>query len=245
MSTFRWVRGELIGRGSYGKVYLDLNVNTGEMMAVKQYLGFEETPSFMSIFLEYVPGGSIASCLRKHGRFDEDVTRSFTSQILSGLAYLHSQGVLHGNLKGENILLETTGTCKISDFAIAQRTDDIDSADAHSSMQGTVFWMAPEVIDAKKGYNAKIDTWSVGCVVSEMWTGQRPWSGMEAMAVLLQVYKTKQGPPIPDDINLSPLAKDFRQKCFATQPDERPPAAGLRLHPYLELPPDWYFTGFN
>ena len=59
---------------------------------------------------------------------------------------------------------------------------------AYTSMQGTVFWMAPEVIDAKKkGYNSKIDIWSVGCVVFEMWTGQRPWNGKEAMAVLLQV----------------------------------------------------------
>ena len=61
-------------------------------------------------------------------------------------------------------------------------------AGAYTAMQGTVFWMAPEVIDAsKKGYNSKIDIWSVGCVVFEMWTGQRPWNGKEAMAVLLQV----------------------------------------------------------
>ena len=45
--------------------------------------------------LEYVPGGSIASCLRKHGKFDEEVTKSFTGQILSGLEYLHLKGILH------------------------------------------------------------------------------------------------------------------------------------------------------
>lgn len=139
-------------------------------------------------FLEYVPGGSIASCLRKHGKFDEEVTKSFTGQILGGLEYLHSKGILHRDMKCDNILVETTGICKISDFGISKRTDDINMAGAYTSMQGTVFWMAPEVIDAnKKGYNSKIDIWSVGCVVFEMWTGQRPWSGREAMAVLLQV----------------------------------------------------------
>ena len=91
------------------------------------------------------------------------------------------------DLKADNILVEESGVCKISDFGISKRTDDINMA-AYTSMQGTVFWMAPEVIDAKKkGYNFKIDIWSVGCVVFEMWTGQRPWSGKEAMAVLLQV----------------------------------------------------------
>lgn len=60
--------------------------------------------------------------------------------------------------------------------------------DAHTSMQGSIFWMAPEVIDNQKaGYNSKVDIWSVGCVVFEMWTGERPWSGQEVVSVLLQV----------------------------------------------------------
>ena len=139
------------------------------------------------------------------------------------------------DLKADNILVEESGVCKISDFGISKRTDDINMAAAYTSMQGTVFWMAPEVINSKgKGYNSKIDIWSVGCVVFEMWTGQRPWSGLEAMAVLIhvcaafvhfkrtesnycgqQLYQTKQPPPVPDGIQLSMLADDFRLKCFA------------------------------
>ena len=134
IAIFKWVRGELIGKGNFGRVYLAMNVTTGEMIAVKQveiprtasdrsdarqanvvdalklesetlkdldhpnivqYLGFEETPTFLSIFLEYVPGGSVGGILRKYGRFDEDVTKSFTSQILAGLEYLHSKNILH------------------------------------------------------------------------------------------------------------------------------------------------------
>ena len=55
-------------------------------------------------------------------------------------------------------------------------------------MQGTVFWMAPEVVNTgKRGYNSKVDIWSVGCVVLEMWAGERPWRKEEAMAVIVKV----------------------------------------------------------
>lgn len=137
--------------------------------------------------MEYVPGGSIGSCLLKHGKFDEEVTKSFTAQILGGLEYLHSKGILHRDLKADNILVETSGVCKISDFGISKRTDD-DASGAHTAMQGTIFWMAPEVINTKKkGYNSKIDIWSVGCVVLEMWAGHRPWNGDEVVAVMFKV----------------------------------------------------------
>jgi len=90
------------------------------------------------------------------------------------------------DLKADNILVGDSGVCKISGFGMA-KTEDINTTGANTSMQGSVFWMAPEVVDGQKGYDSKIDIWSVGCVVFEMWTGERPWNEQDTVAVLLQV----------------------------------------------------------
>ncbi|KAK0464896.1 kinase-like domain-containing protein [Desarmillaria tabescens] len=282
-AIFRWIRGEPIGRGSYGCVYLGCNANTGEIIAVKQvelpkmqfatnqqmevaralkfesetlkdldhphivrYLGYEESPESLNIFLEYVPGGTIESCLFQHGRFSESLTKSFTSQILEGLEYLHCRGIIHRphnqDLKAANILVDHSGICKISDFGISKRIDHLEER-ANTSMKGTVFWMAPEVVSPKSGgYDLKVDIWSIGCIVLEMWSGKRPWAGQETIAVMLKLHKDKLPPPIPKDLHLSELALSFRNSCFATNPAKRPMAAELRKHPYLTPVPGWSFT---
>lgn len=254
-TTFRWFKGQLIGKGTYGRVYLGMNATTGEFLAVKevevnpkaaqgdktrmremvaaldqeidtmqhldhvnivQYLGCERKETSISIFLEYISGGSIGSCLRKHGKFEESVVASLTRQTLSGLAYLHREGILHRDLKADNILLDVDGTCKISDFGISKKTDNIYGNDKTNSMQGSVFWMAPEVVRSQgEGYSAKVDIWSLGCVVLEMFAGKRPWAKDEAVGA---IYKIANGeaPPIPEDIEgtLGPLAVAFMMDCF-------------------------------
>jgi len=104
----------------------------------------------------------------------------------------------------------------------------------------------PKVINPqKKGYDFKVDIWSVGCVVLEMWTGKRPWTGEETVAVMFKLYQSKLPPPVPDDVILTDLADDFRKRCFAINPEERATAAELMEHPYLSVPPDWHFTKFT
>lgn len=282
---FAWVKGELIGKGTFGKVYLALNVTTGEMMAVKQvkvsrsglaskqvtevidallsevetmkdldhvnivqYLGFEKVGNIYSLFLEYVAGGSVGSCLRMYGRFEEDLIRYLTAQVLRGLSYLHSRGILHRDLKADNLLLEIDGSCKISDFGISKRSQNIYANDAEMSMQGTIFWMAPEVIDnvvhnKKQGYSAKIDIWSLGCVVLEMFAGRRPWSNVEAIGAIYKLGKTKLAPPIPEDTLpfVSQEGKDFIEKCFIIDPELRPTAEELLNHPFCSVRPQFEF----
>lgn len=283
-ATFRWFKGQLIGKGTYGRVYLGMNATTGEFLAVKQvevsakaagndkekmremvaaldqeidtmqhldhvnivqYLGCERKEMSISIFLEYISGGSVGSCLRKHGKFEERVVSSLTRQTLAGLAYLHREGILHRDLKADNILLDLDGTCKISDFGISKKTDDIYGNDATNSMQGSVFWMAPEVVRSQgQGYSAKVDIWSLGCVVLEMFAGRRPWSKEETVGAIYKLGSLNEAPPIPDDVsmNISPVAVAFMADCFTIIPAERPTADTLlTLHPFCEIDPNYNF----
>lgn len=283
-ATFRWFKGELIGKGTYGRVYLGMNATTGEFLAVKQvevsakaaghdkdkmremvaaldseidtmqhldhvnivqYLGCERKETSISIFLEYISGGSVGSCLRKHGKFEESVVSSLTRQTLAGLAYLHREGILHRDLKADNILLDVDGTCKISDFGISKKTDNIYGNDKSNSMQGSVFWMAPEVVRSQgQGYSAKVDIWSLGCVVLEMFAGRRPWAKEEAVGAIYKLGSLNEIPPIPEDVssNISAQAVGFMYDCFTIAPSERPTADTLlSRHPFCELDSSYDF----
>ena len=158
-----WTRGELIGQGAFGSVYLGMD-DSGHLMAVKQvslgkiggpqgaqklaehvksleaevqllqslhhpnivcYLGTERTTQALNIFLEYVPGGSIASLLAKFGSFKESVVRVYTKQIVMGLEYLHANGIIHRDIKGANILVDNTGLVKLADFGASKKIEDL------------------------------------------------------------------------------------------------------------------------
>ncbi|MCJ1326405.1 hypothetical protein MMC10_003069 [Thelotrema lepadinum] len=283
-NTYRVIRGQLIGKGTYGRVYVGINATTGEVLAIKQvevnskaagqdkdkikdmvasldreidtmqhlehpnivqYLGCERKELSISIFLEYISGGSIGSCLRKHGKFEERVVSSLTRQVLAGLSYLHGQGILHRDLKADNILLDADGTCKISDFGISKRSNDIYGNDVTNSMQGSVFWMAPEVIRSQgQGYSAKVDIWSLGCVVLEMFVGKRPWSKEEAIGAIYKLGSLNQAPPIPDDVSssISAEAVGFMWDCFTVDPGERPTADTLfEHHAFCKVDPYYNF----
>ncbi|KAH3670572.1 hypothetical protein OGAPHI_001087 [Ogataea philodendri] len=279
---FAWVKGELIGIGTFGKVYLALNVTTGEMIAVKQtviskrftsqretkeimdtfraevdslkdldhvnivqYLGFEKKDNIYSVFLEYVSGGSVGHLIRRYGRFDEDLIKFLTRQVLQGLSYIHSKGILHRDLKADNLLLEMDGICKISDFGISKKAKDIYANESAMSFQGTIFWMAPEIIDntSHKGYSAKVDIWSLGCVVLEMYAGKRPWSDF-AIAGAIFKLGAKSAPPIPEDTRkmMSETGSAFLDQCFQTDPDSRPTATELLQHKFSVRDPRFQFT---
>lgn len=97
----------------------------------------------------------------------------YTRQILRGLDYLHSKGIVHRDIKGANIMVTSRGVVKLIDFGSAKKHVGELSQDIHS-VRGTPYWMAPEVI-CGLGYGRKSDIWSLGCTVLEMATTKPPW----------------------------------------------------------------------
>ncbi|KAI8071176.1 kinase-like domain-containing protein [Gilbertella persicaria] len=264
-----WMKGSLIGRGTFGDVYLGLNPISGELMAVKQvelpvensaseerkksmirslrreiellqdlehenivqYLGHKTDESYFSIFLEYVPGGSVAGLLSSYGAFQEPLVNSFVRQILKGLSYLHGKDIVHRDIKGANVLVDNKGGVKITDFGISKKVEEeMGTHAAHRpSLQGSIYWMAPEVVK-QTHYTMKADIWSLGCMVVEMFTGDHPFPEYSQMQAIFQIgcYTSPNIPP-----NLSQEAQDFLKCTFQLNHEERPSAEELLKHPFL------------
>jgi mitogen-activated protein kinase kinase kinase len=277
--NIKYMKGALIGQGSFGSVYLALHAITGELMAVKQvemptdtgtamdtkkknmvealkheigllrelkhtnivsYLGSNSDDSHLNIFLEYVPGGSVATMLVNYGPLGESLITNFVRQILTGLQYLHSSGIIHRDIKGANILVDNKGTVKISDFGISKRveastllTPAAKKGAQRVSLQGSVFWMAPEVV-RQTAYTKKADIWSLGCLIVEMLTGQHPHPNCTQMQAIFKIgNKTgvDASPTIPE--GASEELKAFLGMTFRGEHEQRPTAEELLKHTWI------------
>ncbi|XP_036966642.1 uncharacterized protein map3k19 isoform X1 [Acanthopagrus latus] len=200
------------------------------------FLGTSLNQHVVSIFMEYIPGGSIASILHRFGPLPEPVLALYTHQILEGVAFLHLNRVIHRDLKGNNVMLMPTGVIKLIDFGCARRLSCLNhtasnSGDLLKSVHGTPYWMAPEVI-SETGYGRKSDIWSVGCTVFEMATGKPPLAHMDKMAALFYIG-AQRGlmPSLPD--GFSDNAKDFVNICLTSDQRLRPSANQLLKHSFI------------
>ena len=131
--------------------------------------GFYQTDKDLCVVTEYLEGGELFSLLREQARFPIETVRLYSSQILLAIEYLHSMGLVHRDVKPENILLTRTGFVKLVDFGFCKLVDD-----RTWTLCGTPEYLAPEVITSK-GHGSGVDYWAFGILDFEMLAGYPPF----------------------------------------------------------------------
>ena len=203
---------------------------------IVQYLGSTSRDDKFNIFLEYVPGGSVAAMLNSYGKLKEPLIRNFVRQILSGLSYLHSKDIIHRDIKGANVLVDNKGNIKISDFGISKRVEVSNLGNPakgisnRSSLQGSVFWMAPEVVK-QTSYTRKADIWSLGCLIVEMFTGEHPFPNCNQLQAIFQIGQRAK-PATPGEA--SEEGRAFLDQTFEFDYEKRPSADELLKAPFMK-----------
>uniref|UniRef100_A0A673AXA3 Protein kinase C n=1 Tax=Sphaeramia orbicularis TaxID=375764 RepID=A0A673AXA3_9TELE len=260
-----FVLHKMLGKGSFGKVFLAELKKSGQFFAVKALkkdvvlmdddvectmverrvlsLAWEnpflthlyctfQTKENLFFVMEYLNGGDLMFHIQSCHKFDLHRSIFYAAEIICGLQFLHSKGIIYRDLKLDNVLLDSEGHIKIADFGMCKENMQEDSRT--STFCGTPDYIAPEILLGQK-YSTSVDWWSFGVLLYEMLIGQSPFHGRDEEE-LFQSIRTDD-PVYPRWLTRD--AKDILIKLFVREPEERLGVKGnIRQHSFFSST-DW------
>ncbi|XP_032532572.1 serine/threonine-protein kinase PAK 3-like isoform X2 [Chiroxiphia lanceolata] len=253
----KYIELENIGSGAFGAVCKALDTATGGQVAIKK-ISLQETSKELTLneievmrtnrnsnivnyldsyiveeelwlVMEYVDGGTLYDVISETC-MSEGQMAAVSRECLQGLYFLHSNGVIHRDIKSSNILIRTDGSVKLADFGLSAQLSLEQSY--RNSVIGTSWWMAPEVVISKP-YGPKVDIWSFGIVGLEMVEGEVPYQN-ETSVLAQYMIATGGAPKLKNPKQVSAWLRDFLTCCLETDQDRRWSAEELLQHPFVE-----------
>lgn len=188
-----------------------------------------ETKTDFCLVIEYCQG-ELFEILEEDKSLPEDVIRSIAQQLVSALHYLHSNRIIHRDMKPQNILISHTGVVKLCDFGFARAMRE---NTLMTSIKGTPLYMSPELVQ-EQPYNNTVDLWSLGVILYELFVGQPPFFTNNLVSLIKLIVR--ETVKYPD--NMSPLFKDFLKGLLNKDPNKRLNWPKLLEHPFLQETPE-------
>ncbi|XP_057710629.1 protein kinase C theta type isoform X2 [Corythoichthys intestinalis] len=260
-----FVLHKMLGKGSFGKVFLAELKKSAQFFAIKALkkdvvlmdddvecamverrvlsLAWEnpflthlhctfQTEENLFFVMEYLNGGDLMFHIQSCHKFDLHRSTFYAAEIVCGLQFLHSRGIVYRDLKLDNVLLDCEGHIKIADFGMCK--ENMSEEARTSTFCGTPDYIAPEILLGQK-YNSSVDWWSFGVLLYEMLVGQSPFRGRDEEE-LFQSIRTDD-PAYPRWLTRD--AKDILIRLFVREPEERLGVKGnIRSHGFFGAT-DW------
>ncbi|CAD2219527.1 fused [Angomonas deanei] len=252
---------ELIGEGSFGKVYKARIKGTGHIVAMKFIVkkgknekelrnlrseieiltklnhdhiitlfdSFETDLEFV-VVMEYAQG-ELYEILEDDKRLSEEVVRKIAKQLVQALNYLHSNRIIHRDMKPQNILIGQNGAVKLADFGFARSMSY--NTMVLTSIKGTPLYMAPELVQ-EQPYNHSADLWSLGCILYELYYGKPPFYTNNLYTLINQIVRD----PVKFEDPISPEFKNFLTKLLKKQVSQRLNWPELLHDPFVVMTDD-------
>ncbi|CUG92028.1 protein kinase, putative [Bodo saltans] len=184
------------------------------------------------IFMEWVPSGSVQSVLQETKRgLRETIVRRYVREALQGLAYLHSRGIVHRDVKPGNMLLSSDGSVKLTDFGTSRKLENAAESVQTGTVVGTVPYLAPECV--RGTYSAASDVWAIGCTALHMITGLEV---RDNVALIFKLGNLCDGSQFPRTLIEHPMLRELRSFVESTLSVDRQlrlSATTLLNHPFL------------